>query len=118
MRTMEQSKGETGLHIELMLPTGGDPLEGTIARILEGPHTDDDQQVGRVIVNGKKTYIEVAPQSDWFEIRNIRGRDQVYLKFQCTGLETIYYGPYQDRAKALFALSNIIDTIMEPLLNG
>lgn len=118
MSTIEQGKTDTGLDVQVTLPTSGNPIDGTIARMVEGPFQEDPNLGKRVSVEGEETYIEVPPQEDWFEIRTIRGRDVVYLKFRCTGLEIIYYGPYETKEDALFALSNIIASIEERLVNG
>jgi hypothetical protein len=119
MSTMEQDKRGTGLDIEVHLPTEGHPLEGTIAQIVEGPYREVYDNMGkRVTVKGQKTYIEVPPQDDWFEMRTLRGREMVYLKFHCTGLEMIYYGPYETKEDALLGLNKIHNHISEALMNG
>jgi hypothetical protein len=90
----------------------------TIARAVEGPNPNSYSLGGRVFVNGEDTYIEMPPQDDWFEIRTMRGVKKVYLKFQVTGLEPIYYGPYDTKEEALLAHHRILDHAQDAFLNG
>jgi hypothetical protein len=110
----------------------------TVARAVEGPNPNSYSLGGRVFVNGEDTYIEMPPQDDWFEIRTMRGVKKVYLKsrgdlhvdrlivalklgnfiFQVTGLEPIYYGPYDTKEEALLAHHRILDHAQDAFLNG
>jgi hypothetical protein len=110
-----------GIELRLDLkPTidGRDGQHFTMARSVEGPSPESFTMGGRVIVNGKDTFIEVEPQEDWFEIRSMRGVQKLYLKFQRTGLETIYYGPYDTKEEGLLALHRVLDQTQEAMSNA
>lgn len=109
----------------VMIPPGvdrdpeGEPPYATIAEIVENPQWSTYKLGGKVTVSGKNTFIEVQPKPSWFEIRTSReGKQQVYLKFECTGLNSIRYGPFPSQEQALLALDSLIDQIADGLLEG
>ena len=97
-------------------PKGGTP-RATLSEIIERPRYEAYQPGGRVFVKGQDTYIEVKPQPDWFETRLVSGMEQVFFKFQCTGLEPITYGPFQDQDEATLALHHLIHGMLDALLS-
>src|SRR5688572_21179253 len=108
---------QNGKGVQINLNPTGDVPYFTFARAVEGPTPESFNMGGRVTVNGRDTYIEVKPQADWFEIRTMRGVKKVYLKLQVTGLEPIYYGPYDTKEESLLALHRILNAAYEALIN-
>lgn len=60
--------------------------------------------------------IETRPTSEWFvESRSRRGRQLIYLRFQITGLNTRFYGPFPSRRQALLFLDDVLGNLRDML---
>lgn len=108
----------TSPNIEINRHPIGDAPYLTFAQAVEGPTPNGGFNMGgRVIVNGQDTYIEVPPQDDWFEVRSMRGVQKVFLRFKCTGIETVHYGPYDTKEEAALGLHRILHNAHDALMN-
>jgi hypothetical protein len=117
VKTTAQYKKDVVLSFSENPDPPGEAPYATIGDILNRGRWSTYRLGGQMKVNGKPTHIEVKPQADWFVKKTINGKQYLFLKFECTGVQPLYFGPYRDKDTALFALSSFIDRISEDLMN-